>query len=76
MRSWKPFTITLPVMAGTAKITGSTEVCLTAPGMASRAKMRIAVKKILQRHGYPPDMTADAVKTVLKQAEALAAAMS
>ena len=41
-----------------------------------RAKMRIAVKKILQRHGYPPDMTADAVKTVLKQAEALAAAMS
>ena len=40
-----------------------------------RAKMRVAVKKILQRHGYPPDMTADAVKTVLKQAEALAAAM-
>jgi type I restriction enzyme R subunit len=37
-----------------------------------RAKMRIAVKKILQRHGYPPDLTTDAVKTVLKQAEALA----
>jgi type I restriction enzyme R subunit len=38
-----------------------------------RAKMRIAVKKILQRHGYPPDLTTDAVKTILKQAEALAA---
>lgn len=37
-----------------------------------RAKMRIAVKKILQRHGYPPDLTTDAVKTLLKQAEALA----
>jgi type I restriction enzyme R subunit len=41
-----------------------------------RAKMRIAVKKILQRHGYPPDLTTDAVKTVLKQAEALAREVS
>lgn len=41
-----------------------------------RAKMRIAVKKILQRHGYPPDLTADAIKTVLKQAEALAMEVS
>ncbi|WP_390955239.1 type I restriction enzyme endonuclease domain-containing protein [Parasedimentitalea psychrophila] len=37
-----------------------------------RAKMRIAVKKTLQRHRYPPDLTTDAVKMVLKQAEALA----
>lgn len=37
-----------------------------------RAKMRVAVKKILQRHGYPPDLASAAVKTVLKQAEALA----
>ncbi|UWQ85029.1 type I restriction endonuclease subunit R [Leisingera caerulea] len=37
-----------------------------------RAKMRIAVKKILQRHGYPPDLASEAVKTVLRQAEALA----
>ncbi|MEZ5733875.1 MAG: type I restriction endonuclease subunit R [Paracoccaceae bacterium] len=37
-----------------------------------RAKMRVAVKKILQRHGYPPDLTSEAVKTILKQAEALA----
>ncbi|WP_371134050.1 type I restriction enzyme endonuclease domain-containing protein [Tabrizicola sp.] len=41
-----------------------------------RAKMRIAVRKILQRHGYPPDLTTDAVKTILKQAEALAAEVS
>ncbi|MES2666899.1 MAG: type I restriction endonuclease subunit R [Pseudomonadota bacterium] len=37
-----------------------------------RAKMRVAVKRILQRHGYPPDLASEAVKTVLKQAEALA----
>jgi type I restriction enzyme R subunit len=41
-----------------------------------RAKMRIAVKKILQRHGYPPDLTSEAIKTVLKQAEAIAADLS
>ncbi|MCA2009159.1 type I restriction endonuclease subunit R [Tritonibacter mobilis] len=40
-----------------------------------RAKMRIAVKKILQRHGYPPDLASEAVKTVLRQAEALATEM-
>ncbi|OUD08935.1 DEAD/DEAH box helicase [Marivivens niveibacter] len=38
-----------------------------------RAKMRVAVKKILTFYGYPPDLTLDAVKTVLKQAEAIAA---
>ncbi|MCA8894605.1 MAG: DUF3387 domain-containing protein, partial [Amphiplicatus sp.] len=37
-----------------------------------RAKMRVAVKKILQRHGYPPDLASAAVKMVLRQAEALA----
>ena len=41
-----------------------------------RAKMRVAVKRILQRHGYPPDLTTEAVKTVLKQAEALATEVS
>ncbi|MFC3117598.1 type I restriction enzyme endonuclease domain-containing protein [Jhaorihella thermophila] len=30
------------------------------------------MKKILQRHGYPPDLAQEAVKTVLKQAEAIA----
>jgi type I restriction enzyme, R subunit len=41
-----------------------------------RAKMRIAIKKILQRHGYPPDLTTEAVKIILKQAEAIAAEIS
>ncbi|GAA3874502.1 type I restriction endonuclease subunit R [Celeribacter arenosi] len=41
-----------------------------------RAKMRVTVKKILQRHGFPPDLAMDAVKTVLRQAEALATAVS
>lgn len=41
-----------------------------------RARMRLAVRKILQRHGYPPDLTTEAVKTVLKQAEAIATEIS
>ena len=40
-----------------------------------RAKMRVAVKKILRRFGYPPDLQADAVKLVIKQAEAMARMM-
>ena len=38
-----------------------------------RAKMRVAVKKLLQMHGYPPDLAPAAIKLILKQAEALAA---
>lgn len=41
-----------------------------------RARMRVAVNKILQRHDYPPDLTAEAVKTVLRQAEAIATEIS
>lgn len=37
-----------------------------------RAKMRVAIKKILREHGYPPDMANAAVAKVLRQAEALA----
>lgn len=37
-----------------------------------QAKMRIAVKKILRKHGYPPDMQAKATDTVLAQAKLLA----
>lgn len=37
-----------------------------------RAKMRVAVKRILRRYGYPPDLQADAVKLVIQQAEAMA----
>jgi type I restriction enzyme R subunit len=34
-----------------------------------RAKMRVMVKRILKKYGYPPDMQEKAVKTVLEQAE-------
>ncbi|MCY4149755.1 MAG: type I restriction endonuclease subunit R [Gammaproteobacteria bacterium] len=37
---------------------------------SARARMRVLVKRILKKHGYPPDLQDDAVKTVLQQAEA------
>ena len=40
---------------------------------ASRARMRILVKKILRKYGYPPDLQDAAVQVVLQQAEALSA---
>ena len=40
----------------------------------ARAKMRILVKRILRKYGYPPDLEDAATKTVLEQAELLAAA--
>ena len=40
---------------------------------SARAKIKVLVKRILNRHGYPPDLQADAVKTVLAQAELLCA---
>ncbi|WP_421724784.1 type I restriction endonuclease subunit R [Bauldia sp.] len=39
---------------------------------STRARMRILVKRILRKHGYPPDLQDAAVQTVLQQAEALA----
>lgn len=39
----------------------------------ARARMRVLVKRILRKHGYPPDMQDAAVQTVLAQAEALSA---
>jgi type I restriction enzyme R subunit len=41
-----------------------------------QAKMRIAVKKILRKHGYPPDMEKTATETVLQQAKLLAGEFS
>ena len=38
-----------------------------------RARLRVYVKRILRKHGYPPDKQAAATKTVLEQAEALSA---
>ncbi|MBK1827362.1 type I restriction endonuclease subunit R [Haloferula rosea] len=39
----------------------------------ARAKIRVIVKRILNKYGYPPDLQADAVKTVLAQAELICA---
>jgi type I restriction enzyme, R subunit len=38
---------------------------------SARARMRVLVKRILKRYGYPPDLTDEAVQTVLQQAELL-----
>jgi type I restriction enzyme R subunit len=38
-----------------------------------RAQMRVYVKRILRRHGYPPDKQEKATQTVIEQAEALSA---
>jgi type I restriction enzyme, R subunit len=40
---------------------------------SARAKIRIIVKRILNKYGYPPDLQEAAVQTVLKQAELLCA---
>jgi len=38
-----------------------------------RARLRLLVKRILQKYGYPPDKQEQATRTVLEQAEALSA---
>ncbi|MDR1229429.1 MAG: DUF3387 domain-containing protein [Azoarcus sp.] len=38
--------------------------------------MRVLVKRILRKYGYPPDLQDSAVQTVLQQAEALSAEWS
>ncbi|QBC42890.1 type I restriction enzyme endonuclease domain-containing protein [Iodobacter fluviatilis] len=38
-----------------------------------RAKLRIMVKRILRKYGYPPDFQEEAIQMVLQQAEALGA---
>ncbi len=40
---------------------------------SARAKIRVMVKRILNKYGYPPDLQEEAVKTVLQQAELLCA---
>jgi type I restriction enzyme R subunit len=40
---------------------------------SARAKIRVMVKRILNKYGYPPDLQEEAVKTVLAQAELLCA---
>lgn len=38
---------------------------------SARARMRVLVKRILKRFGYPPDLADEAIQTVLAQAEVL-----
>jgi type I restriction enzyme R subunit len=40
----------------------------------ARARIRVLVKRILRKYGYPPDLQDAAVQNVLQQAEALSAA--
>lgn len=40
-----------------------------------RTKMRVAVKRILKKHGFPPDLQHDAITHVVQQAEAVAREM-
>jgi type I restriction enzyme, R subunit len=40
---------------------------------AARARLRVLVKRILRKYGYPPDLQDAAVQMVLQQAEALSA---
>jgi hypothetical protein len=40
---------------------------------SARARLRVLVKRILRKYGYPPDLQDAAVRTVLQQAEALSA---
>lgn len=42
----------------------------------ARAKIRVLVKRILNKWGYPPDLQEEAVKTVLMQAELLCAELA
>jgi type I restriction enzyme R subunit len=39
-----------------------------------RAQLRVYVKRILRKHGYPPDKAEKATRTVLEQAEVLSEA--
>ena len=40
---------------------------------SARARIKVMVKRILRKHGYPPDLQEEATKTVLAQAELLCA---
>ncbi len=39
---------------------------------SARARLRVLVKRVLRKHGYPPDKQAQAIQTVLQQAELVA----
>jgi type I restriction enzyme R subunit len=40
---------------------------------SARARIKVMVKHILKKHGFPPDLQDEATQTVLAQAELLSA---
>ena len=60
-------------MVDSAQPTRSPTVVLTTLSESARAKIRVMVRRILKKYGYPPDLQDEAVKLVLEQAEALCA---
>jgi type I restriction enzyme R subunit len=40
---------------------------------SARARIRVMVRRILRKHGYPPDLQEEATRTVLEQAELMCA---
>ena len=48
-------------------------MCVQGTGCGTRANLRRLVKRVLRKHGYPPDKQEAATRTVLEQAAALSA---
>ncbi|MBU2808000.1 DUF3387 domain-containing protein [Acidithiobacillus ferrooxidans F221] len=40
---------------------------------SARARVKVMVRRILKKHGFPPDLQDEATKTVLAQTELLSA---
>ena len=49
------------------------QICLCQRKEHVRAQIRVLVKRILRKHGYPPDKQEKATATVLEQAALLSA---
>ena len=60
-------------------VLGGSDIVLSEPGISIdwtereivRAKLRAIVKRLLRKHGYPPDKQEEATQTVIHQAETL-----
>src|SRR5690606_20514454 len=62
-------------VALTATIKNNTSIDWTIKASV-RAKLKVAVKRLVRKYGYPPDMQLLATETVLKQAALLAKEMT
>ncbi|GAB1810769.1 type I restriction endonuclease subunit R [Priestia megaterium] len=43
---------------------------------SARAKMRVIIKRLLKKYGYPPDLQKDAIEIVIEQAELMSAQLA